>query len=87
MEQIKTYSYSHIQFPFEGKLRKSKLSLILFTYWYLFACCRMIEYVDHLHEHFVNPVVMKNGNYQAPLVSTIGYFVLISSYAFHNSVY
>ena len=27
---------------------------------------RMIEYVDHLHEHFVDPVVMKNGRYQAP---------------------
>jgi len=24
---------------------------------------RMIEYVDHLHEHFVDPVVMKNGSY------------------------
>lgn len=27
---------------------------------------RMIEYVDHLHEHFVDPVVMKQGRYQAP---------------------
>lgn len=28
---------------------------------------RVIEFVDHLHEHFVTPVVMKDGNYQAPL--------------------
>jgi L-fuconate dehydratase len=28
---------------------------------------RVIEYVDHLHEHFVDPVVITNGRYQAPL--------------------
>jgi len=27
---------------------------------------RLIEYVDHLHEHFVYPVVMKNGRYMPP---------------------
>jgi L-fuconate dehydratase len=27
---------------------------------------RMIEYVDHLHEHFVDPVVIRNGHYVAP---------------------
>ncbi len=27
---------------------------------------RITEYVDHLHEHFVNPVVIKNGNYMPP---------------------
>jgi L-fuconate dehydratase len=27
---------------------------------------RMIEYVDHLHEHFVTPVVICDGHYQAP---------------------
>jgi len=27
-----------------------------------------IEYSDHLHEHFVNPVVMRNGRYQLPTV-------------------
>jgi L-fuconate dehydratase len=27
---------------------------------------RAIEYVDHLHEHFVNPVRIVNGRYQAP---------------------
>jgi L-fuconate dehydratase len=27
---------------------------------------RMIEYVDHLHEHFVDPVVMQQGRYRAP---------------------
>jgi L-fuconate dehydratase len=27
---------------------------------------RVIEYVDHLHEHFVDPVRIKGGRYQAP---------------------
>lgn len=27
---------------------------------------RVTEYVDHLHEHFVNPCVLKAGRYQAP---------------------
>jgi L-fuconate dehydratase len=27
---------------------------------------RMIEYVDHLHEHFVDPVHLRNGRYLAP---------------------
>jgi len=27
---------------------------------------RMIEYVDHLHEHFVTPTVVENGRYLAP---------------------
>ena len=27
---------------------------------------RIIEYVDHLHEHFANPVVLTNGAYQVP---------------------
>jgi L-fuconate dehydratase len=29
---------------------------------------RMVEYVDHLHEHFVDPVVIRNGRYMAPTV-------------------
>jgi L-fuconate dehydratase len=27
---------------------------------------RVIEYVDHLHEHFVDPVVVRRGRYVAP---------------------
>ena len=27
---------------------------------------RFVEYVDHLHEHFVDPVVIRNARYQAP---------------------
>jgi L-fuconate dehydratase len=26
----------------------------------------VIEYSDHLHEHFIDPVIMKNGLYQLP---------------------
>lgn len=28
---------------------------------------RIIEYVDHLHEHFADPVKIKNGNYMPPM--------------------
>ena len=27
---------------------------------------RMIEYVDHLHEHFLDPVVVRDGRYRLP---------------------
>jgi L-fuconate dehydratase len=27
---------------------------------------RILEYVDHLHEHFIHPVVMQNGRYMPP---------------------
>jgi L-fuconate dehydratase len=27
---------------------------------------RVIEYVDHLHDHFVDPVVIRDGHYTAP---------------------
>lgn len=27
---------------------------------------RIVEYVDHLHEHFVDPVVIKDGSYMPP---------------------
>jgi L-fuconate dehydratase len=40
---------------------------------------RMIEFVDHLHEHFVTPVVISNGNYQAPLAPGSGAEMLIGS--------
>jgi L-fuconate dehydratase len=33
---------------------------------------RFIEYVDHLHEHFVEPVRIVNGRYQAPRKPGIG---------------
>ena len=32
----------------------------------------MIEYSDHLHEHAVNPVVMRDGRYQLPAESGYG---------------
>jgi len=34
---------------------------------------RIVEYVDHLHEHFVDPVVMRNGCYVPP--SAPGYSI------------
>jgi L-fuconate dehydratase len=27
---------------------------------------RIVEYVDHLHEHFVHPVTMREGRYMPP---------------------
>lgn len=29
---------------------------------------RILEYVDHLHEHFLDPVVMRNGRYMPPIL-------------------
>lgn len=34
---------------------------------------RILEYVDHLHEHFLDPVVIKNGRYMPP--ATPGYSI------------
>lgn len=42
---------------------------------------RVIEFVDHLHEHFVTPVVIDNGNYRAPLAPGAGAEMLASSIA------
>src|ERR687885_1930056 len=33
---------------------------------------RVIEYVDHLHEHFIDPVVMRGGRYVAPTAAGSG---------------
>ncbi|WP_300590736.1 enolase C-terminal domain-like protein [Microbacterium sp.] len=33
---------------------------------------RFIEYVDHLHEHFLEPVVIRDGRYQAPQRPGVG---------------
>lgn len=38
-----------------------------------------IEYVDHLHEHFVEPVVVTGGRYQAPQRAGIGAEMLTES--------
>jgi L-fuconate dehydratase len=42
--------------------------LSIFDYVYVSASLenRMLEYVDHLHEHFLDPVRMKNGRYMPP---------------------
>jgi L-fuconate dehydratase len=41
---------------------------------------RKIEFVDHLHEHFVDPVVMNHGNYSAPTAA--GFSAQIKDEAF-----
>lgn len=42
---------------------------------------RMIEFADHLHEHFVTPVSVVNGRYRAPTVAGAGSEMLQSSIA------
>jgi len=37
----------------------------------LSLCDRIIEYVDHLHSHFVDPVVVRDGCYQVPQVDIL----------------
>ena len=36
---------------------------------------RVVEYVDHLHEHFVDPVVIDRGRYRVPVAP--GYSVMM----------
>ena len=33
---------------------------------------RVVEYVDHLHEHFVTPAVVRDGRYVPPLTPGFG---------------
>jgi L-fuconate dehydratase len=42
---------------------------------------RWIEYVDHLHEHFTDPVVVRDGHYLAPTGPGAGAQLLASSVA------
>jgi len=39
----------------------------------------MIEYVDHLHEHFVTPVDLNGGSYRAPTEPGSGAEMLAAS--------
>lgn len=45
---------------------------------------RVIEFVDHLHEHFVTPTVIKEGRYRAPLAPGAGAEMLRSSIEAHR---
>ncbi|MEE1823956.1 enolase C-terminal domain-like protein [Streptomyces sp. BE20] len=42
---------------------------------------RAIEYVDHLHQHFVDPVVIRDGHYAAPLAPGFSATMLADSVA------
>jgi L-fuconate dehydratase len=42
---------------------------------------RMIEFVDHLHEHFVTPVDVRNGCYRAPTAPGAGVEMLPAVFA------
>jgi len=46
---------------------------------------RIIEYVDHLHEHFIEPVVIKNGAYMPPKLS--GYSITMKSQSIEDYTY
>lgn len=45
---------------------------------------RMIEFVDHLHEHFATPVVVSGGRYLAPTAPGAGTEMLAASIAEHR---
>jgi len=45
---------------------------------------RMIEYTDHLHEHFVDPVVIRDGHYVAPAEPGLGARMHPESVAAHR---
>lgn len=44
---------------------------------------RMTEHADHLHEHFVHPVVLRRGHYRAPAAPGFGAELLTESIANH----
>ena len=51
---------------------------------------RIVEFVDHLHEHFVIPTEIQNGSYVAPLQPGAGaelHQVSIDTYQFPNGTY
>merc|ERR1712130_557381 len=56
--------------------------LIMFDYCSISGKMNLAEYVDHLHEHFVNPVVITKGSYVAPL--TPGYSTTIHQTSIDN---
>ncbi len=45
---------------------------------------RVIEFVDHLHEHFVTPVEVRDGRYRAPLAAGAGMEMRARSLAEHT---
>ncbi len=46
---------------------------------------RVVEYVDHLHEHFVDPVVIRNGRYMPPTAP--GYSITMKPESLAKYVY
>ena len=52
-------------------LRLSKLLVKVISngIFFFFLSARMTEYLDHLHQHFKHPCVMKRGCYMPPQVS------------------
>ena len=46
---------------------------------------RIVEYVDHLHEHFVDPVVVRDGHYMPP--SAAGYTITMRPESLRDFVY
>lgn len=45
---------------------------------------RVLEYVDHLHEHFLDPVVMRNGRYMPPKAAGYSITMHADSLARHD---
>ena len=45
---------------------------------------RILEYVDHLHEHFINPVVMKGDRYMPPVAPGYSIEMKAESLAYHE---
>nr|WP_242527279.1 enolase C-terminal domain-like protein [Ktedonosporobacter rubrisoli] len=43
---------------------------------------RVLEYVDHLHEHFIDPVVIRAGHYMPPQAP--GYSITMKQTALHD---
>lgn len=46
---------------------------------------RILEYVDHLHEHFLDPVLIRNGHYMPPRAS--GYSIRMRAESLRDYAY
>lgn len=67
----------------------AKSQLVLFIVFFHFFI-RMCEYVDHLHEHFASPVLIRNAHYMAPKVRSIPakvYFAFVSTFVALHTVF
>lgn len=66
----------HLDCHFRYRCSSWNRRLICRKHWMYYICfsCRVTEFADHLHEHFIHPCVVDNGAYKVPMVSFLFLF-------------